>query len=86
MGLLRVVVFRDADDNVHHIRHAAAAFGAAAELGIDLGRDHQLPRIGLEQIEDDILNLLAGNHVALADEHGGATGQVELAARIRRPD
>ncbi|KRA55342.1 hypothetical protein ASD80_13080 [Devosia sp. Root635] len=74
MGLLAVVVFGDANDNVHHIRHAAAAFGAAIEFRIDLGRNHQLPGIGAEQIEDDILDLLAGNHVALADEHGGATG------------
>jgi predicted metal-dependent hydrolase len=69
MGLLRVVVFGDADDNVHHIRHAAAAFGAAIELVIDLGRDYQLPGIGAQQIEDDILNLLGRDHVALANEH-----------------
>src|SRR5690554_1178058 len=42
LGLLDVVVFRDADDNVHHIRHATTAFGAAIEFGIDLGRHHQL--------------------------------------------
>ena len=68
--MLRVVVFGDPNDNVHHIRHAAAAFGPAIELTIDLGGHDQLPWIGLEQIEDDILNLLAGDHVALADEHG----------------
>src|SRR5690554_5864378 len=71
-GLLRVVVFGDADDNVHHIRHATAAYGAAIELAINLGRHHQLPRIGLEQVEDDVLDFLAGDHVALTDEHGAA--------------
>ena len=58
LGLLRVVVFGDADDNVHHIRHATAAFGTTIELGINLGRDHELPRISTEQVEDDILDLL----------------------------
>ena len=55
---MRVVVFGDANDNVHHIRHATAAFGAAIELGIDLGGNHQLPGIGAQQVEDDVLDFL----------------------------
>ncbi len=55
--LLCVVIFGDPHDNVHHIRHAAGAFGAPIKLGIDLGGDDQLPRIGLEQIEHDVLDL-----------------------------
>ncbi|KKC41082.1 hypothetical protein WH87_02815 [Devosia epidermidihirudinis] len=72
MGLLRVVLFGDADDNVHHIRHTTTAFGATVELVIDLCRDHQLPRISNQQIENDVLNLLGRDHIALADEHGFA--------------
>src|SRR3954463_10487406 len=68
--LLEMVVLGDAHDNVHHIWHAAAAFGAAGELAIDLGRNHQLPGVLLEQGQDDVLDLLGGDHVALADEHG----------------
>ena len=67
--MLRVVVFGDADDNVHHIRHAARAFRTSVELGINFCGDHELPRIGLEQVQDDVLDLLGGDHVALADEH-----------------
>ena len=69
--MLCMVVFGDAHDNVHHIRHAAGAFCAPVELGVDLGGDDQLPGIRLEQIEHDILDLLRGDHIALADKHGG---------------
>ena len=67
---MRVVVFGDANDNVHHIRHAAAAFRAAIELAINLGRDHQLPGIGAQEIQDNVLDFLAGDHVALTNKHG----------------
>ncbi|OAM76102.1 hypothetical protein A3840_13580 [Devosia elaeis] len=71
-GLLCVVVFCDPHDYVHHIRHAAGAFRATVQFGIDLGGHHELPRIGLEQIEHDVLDLLGADHIALADKHGGA--------------
>src|SRR5690606_26623977 len=79
MGLLCVIIFGDADDNVHHIRHTARAFCATVEFGIDLGGNHELPWIGLEEIEHDALDFLAGNHVALADKHGG--GHLEVSTR-----
>ncbi|KKB76914.1 hypothetical protein VW35_16110 [Devosia soli] len=69
MSILGVIILCDLDDNVHHIRHAARAFRAAIEFAIDLCRNDELPRIGLEQVQDDVLDLLGGDHVALADEH-----------------
>src|ERR1041384_1805840 len=68
MGLLCVVVFGDAHDNVHHIRYAARTFGATIELRIDFGRHDKLPRIGLEKVQDDVLDLLGGDHIALTDK------------------
>lgn len=69
MGILGVIILCDLDDNVHHIRHAARAFRTSVELAIDLRRDHQLPGIGLEKIKNDVLDLLRGDHIALADKH-----------------
>ena len=79
-----MVVFGDADDNVHHIRYATAAFGATVEFAIDFGGHDQLPWIGLEQIKNDVLDLFAGNHVALAYEHDGVATAGGLLRRIKR--
>ena len=56
------------------------------ELVIDLGGNHQLPGIGAQQIEDDILDLLGRDHVALANEHGVRNLVSGLAGGIKRPD
>ena len=73
--MLRVVVFGDPNDNVHHIRYAAAAFGAAVEFSIDFGGNDELPGIGLEQIEDNALDFGRRDHIALADEHCSGAGR-----------
>ena len=69
--LSQVVVFGDANDDVHHIRKTAAADAALAELMVDLGRDDQLPWILVEKIGDDPLDIPIRDDVAVADEHGG---------------
>ena len=51
-----MVVFRDADNNVHHIRHATTAFSTAVEFLVDLGRDDQLQWIGSQQVQNDVLD------------------------------
>jgi len=68
--LSQVIVFGDADDDVHHIRKAAAADAALAELVVDFSRNDQLPGIGIEEAVDDGLNVAIGDDVAVADEHG----------------
>jgi hypothetical protein len=73
MGLLCVVIFRDADDNVHHIRYTPAALGATVQLTINLCGHNKLPRICAQQIEDDILDLPGRDHIALTDEHERST-------------
>jgi hypothetical protein len=69
MGILGVIILCDLDDNVHHIRHAARAFRTSVELRIDLCGHHQLPGIGFQKIKNDVLDLLRGDHIALADKH-----------------
>ena len=69
-----VVVFGDGNDDVHHIREAAAADAALAELVIDLGRHDQLPGILVEEAGDDGLDVPVGDDIAMADEHGQRRG------------
>jgi len=65
-----VVVFHDAQDDVHHVRKAAAADAALAELVIDLRRHDQLPGIRVEEARDDALDVAIGDDVAVTDQHG----------------
>jgi hypothetical protein len=81
-AVLQVISFGDADDDVHHIRKAAAADAALTHLMVDLGRNDELPGILLEQVEDDALDLAIRDDVAVADEHGG--GRDETGARNTR--
>ena len=73
--LLQVVVFGDPNDDVHHIRKAAAADAALAELMVDLGRHDELPGILVEKIGDDPLDIPIGDDVAVADEHRQGFGR-----------
>jgi hypothetical protein len=86
MGMLGVIILCDLDDNVHQIWHAASAFRTSVELAIDLGRDDELPGICLEQFQDDILDLLRGDHIALANEHSGAKNRVFQRVGINAAD
>ncbi|WP_423066472.1 hypothetical protein [Devosia sp. CN2-171] len=71
-GRLEVVLFRYGKDNVYHIRNAAGAFAALVEFPVDHGRDDDLPGILAQQVQDNLLDLPVGDHVALADKHGQA--------------
>ena len=73
-AVLQVVSFGDADDDVHHIRKAAAADAALAHFVVDLGRHDELPGVLIEQVEDDPFDVAVGDDVAVADEHGGGKG------------
>jgi len=66
---LEVVLFRDPDNQVHHIRHAAGALAALFQLAIHHGGHDDLPGIILEQRQDDLLDVPISDHIALADEH-----------------
>ena len=85
VSILGVIILCDLDDNVHHIRHAAGAFRTSVELAIDLCRHHELPRICLEQVQDDVLDLLGGDHIALADEHSGGRKVFSTGGNKRPP-
>jgi hypothetical protein len=43
-----VVFLRDTDNRFHHIREAAATAATLGKRVIDLGRDDELPGIGVE--------------------------------------
>ena len=81
-GQLEVVLFGHRQDNVHHIRNAAGAFAALVEFPVDHGRNDDLPRIGPKQLQDNLLDLPVGDHIALADKHGQA--EALLDGRIKR--
>jgi hypothetical protein len=66
---LEVVLFRDLDNQVHNIRDAAGALAALFQLAVHHGRHNDLPRISLEQRQDDLLDVPIGDHITLADEH-----------------
>ncbi|OCX12879.1 hypothetical protein QV13_25230 [Mesorhizobium hungaricum] len=36
---------------------------------IDLGRDNELPRVLIQQLDDGLLDLLLGDYVAVTDQH-----------------
>ena len=65
----RVIIFGDPHDNVHHIREAAAAPAALLDRVVDLGGDDELPGIVAQHIEDRILDVALGDHIAVADQH-----------------
>ena len=64
-----VIIFRDPDDNVHHIWKAAAASSTHGDGVIDLCRDDELPRIVNEKLGDSVLDVAFRDHIAVADEH-----------------
>jgi len=66
---LEVVLFRDLDDQVHNIRHAAGALAALFQLAVHHRRHDDLPGIRLEQRQDDRFDIPVGDHIALADKH-----------------
>src|SRR5215217_11641 len=53
---LKVVLFGDGGDNVHHIRHTAGALAALFQLAIDLGRNDDRPGILGEEVQDHPLD------------------------------
>jgi len=75
---LEVVLFSDPDNQVHNIRNAAGALAALFQLAIHHGGHDDLPGIGLQQRQDDPLDVPIGNHVALADEHFGPLEEVPI--------
>jgi len=77
---LKVVLFGDLGDDVHHIRDAAAAFAALFKLPIDLGGDNDGPRIGVQELEDDVPDFPVGDDIALANEHWAKAGFVSGSA------
>jgi len=79
-----VVLFRDLDDQVHNIRYAAGALAALFRLAVHHGGHDDLPRIGLEQRQDDLLDLPIGDHIALADEHRRSGGKALEVGGIKR--
>ena len=82
---MEVVLFCHLDDQVHHIRNAAGALAALFQLAIDHGGDDDLPRIVLEQRQDNRLDIPVGDDVALADEHFSAEVRPLEVAAIKRP-
>ena len=52
-SLLEVILFGDLDDNVHHIREAAAAAAHFPQLVVDLGGNDELPGILVEEAPYD---------------------------------
>jgi len=70
-----MIFFRTADDYVHHIGKARATDAPLPEFVVDLGRDDQLPRIGVKKAFDDSLDVAVGDDVAVADKHGKAPFQ-----------
>jgi hypothetical protein len=71
---LEVVLFRDLDNDVHHIRETAAAAAQFSKFVIDLSRNDELPGVLVEEAADDRLHVLRRNDIALADEHAQASG------------
>src|SRR5690606_13390707 len=64
-----MVVFGYPNDRFHHIWEAAATAAALLERMIHLGRHDELPGVVIEKTDDDLLDLLLGNQVAMADQH-----------------
>jgi hypothetical protein len=71
---LEVVLFRDLDNDVHHIREAAAAAAHFPQFVIDLSRDDELPGVLVEEAADHRFDVPRRDDVALADEHRQAPG------------
>jgi hypothetical protein len=64
-----MVLFGYPNDRFHHIWEAAATATALLERMIDLRRHDELPGVGIEKPDDDLLDFLLGNQVAMADQH-----------------
>src|SRR5690606_34873982 len=64
-----MVVFGYPNDRFHHIWEAAATAAALVERVVNFRRHDELPRIGIEKLDDRVLDLLLGDHVAVADKH-----------------
>jgi len=82
-----MVVFGDPDYGFHHIWKAAATAAALAERMVDLGRHDELPRIGVEQRPDGLLDFLVRDQVAVADQHSKARSPLThcgITASLRR--
>ena len=79
----RVIIFGDANNNVHHIREAAAAAAAMRERVVDLGGNDELPGVFAEKAGDGLLDLLFRDHVARADEHSAWTVPSGRRSRLR---
>ena len=69
-----VVTLGHSRDDVDNVWKTAAAAAAFAQLVVDFGRHHELPRIFLEEAQDNTLDFLVGDDVAVTDEHGRARG------------
>ncbi len=65
-----MIVFGDPNDRFDHIWEAAATATSLLHRMIDLGRDDQLPGVLVEQPDDGLFDLLLGDDVAMADQHG----------------
>jgi hypothetical protein len=70
-----MILFRDPDDDFHHIREAAATASSPSERMIDLRRDDELPGIGIEERHDRGLDLLFLDDVAVTDQHFSVLGR-----------
>src|SRR5690606_19059537 len=76
-----MVVLGYPNDRFHHIWEAAATAAALAEGVIDFRRHDELPRIGLEELEDRALDLLLRDDVAMTNQHAPARWAARLAGR-----
>jgi hypothetical protein len=82
---LEVILFRDLDNDVHHIREAAAAAAHFPQFVVDLSRDDELPWVLVEEAADHDFHVPGRDDVALADEHAPyASGRPGSALKTRR--
>jgi hypothetical protein len=67
-----MIILGDPDDKVDHIGKAGTTLAALFESAKHLGRYDDLPGIGLQKFGHDRLDLLVGDDIAMANEHGKA--------------
>ncbi|MBZ5760669.1 hypothetical protein LAV84_08900 [Rhizobium sp. VS19-DR104.2] len=70
-----VIVFGCLYDQVDHAGKTAAAASALRHRMIDLRRHDQLPTVFVEQLVDDCPDIVIGDVVTAADQHGSSVRQ-----------